>query len=445
MSGLAIAALLCSALPAPPAAGQAVPAQALSLKDLQERARRNDPRAQQAVAQLDNASARRDEAHAMNFPQIDYTAYVGGPSPQHLLSDPSNINSVRDGLSPFGAVFHGDIQAVLPLYTFGKLSAGKSAGDHLVLANEALLQRARDQAVFDVTKAYWGYQTARNADVSVVNIRKRLQDAQDQAKKLIADQSDQVSKSDALKLDYLAQEIEAQHASALKGAQLALTGIRLVAGLSGPFEIASQELPPAPETPPLEKLLERALANRPEARAAAEAVKARAALVDLERGKLYPDIGLVAGYRFTDTTNASNPSSPFLNNPYFENSPYLAVALRGSLDLPQKLARVRQVEADLREAIATRAGAEALIRLELQQATGDLDEARVKVDRYTRETAIGKQLAVQAGVAFEGGLGEARELLEDTLLYARADGARLSALFDAQLAYAALEKAVGGF
>ncbi len=422
-------------------------AQALTLKDLQERARRNDPRAQQAAAQLENASAKRDEAHAMNFPQIEYTAFVGGPSPQHLLQRdlPNDVNTVREGWTPLGAVFHGELQAILPLYTFGKLGAGKSASDHLVLATEALLQRARDQAVYDVTKAYWGYQAARNADTSVINIRKRLQDAQDRAKKLLADQSDQISKSDSLKLDYLAEEIEAQHAGAVKGAQLALTGMRLVAGIQGPFEIAPQDLPAAPETPSLEKLLERALANRPEAKAASEAIKARAALVDLERGKLYPDLGLVAGYRFTETTNASNPARQFLGNPYFDNSPYLAVALRGTLDIPQKLARVRQTEADLHEAIATRAGAETLIRFELQQAVGDLDEARVKVDRYSKETAIGKQLAVQAGVAFDGGLGEARELLEDTLLYARADGARLSALFDAQLAYAALEKAVGGF
>ena len=50
----------------------------------------------------------------------------------------------------------------------------------------------------------------------------------------------------------------------------------------------------------------------------------------------------------------------------------------------------------------------------------------------------------QAGVAFDSGLGEARELLEDTLLYARADASRLGALFDAQIAWAALEKATGG-
>ena len=66
------------------------------------------------------------------------------------------------------------------------------------------------------------------------------------------------------------------------------------------------------------------------------------------------------------------------------------------------------------------------------------------MDRYTNETAIGKQLAVQASLAFDSGLGEARELLEDTLLWARADGERFKALFDAQIAWAAVQKAAGG-
>lgn len=423
-------------------------AQALTLKDLQERARQNDPRAQQSVAQLENARGKRDEAHWSGFPQISSLAFVGGPSPQHKLrlgDDDPDLNDVKAGWTPLGAVLHFEVQAVLPLWTAGKLTAGKAASDHLVLATEALLQRARDQAVYDVTRAYWGYQTSRNADASVAAIRKRLQEAQDRAKKLLAEQSDQISKGDALKLDYLAEEIEAQHASAVKNSELALTGMRLLAALPEGAEIVKEDPPPVPEAPPLDKLLERALANRPEAKAAAEAVKAREQLVELERGKLWPDLGLVAGYRFTQTTNASNPGSPFANNPYFENSPYLAIGLRGTFEVPQKLARVRQTEADLHEAVAVRSGAESLIRLELHQALGDLQEARIKVDRYTRETAIGKQLSVQAGVAFESGLGDARELLEGTLLYARADGARLSAQFDAQLAWAALQKATGGF
>jgi len=40
---------------------QAAPNKGLGLRDLQDRARKNDPRTQQAAAQLENARAKRDE------------------------------------------------------------------------------------------------------------------------------------------------------------------------------------------------------------------------------------------------------------------------------------------------------------------------------------------------------------------------------------------------
>lgn len=427
----------------------------LSLRDVQERARANDPRVQQVAAQLQNAQAKRDEAHAAWFPSIEGTAYAAGPTPEHYLKggendpapdDPSHLEHICSFCGQLGVQVHADVQAILPIYTFGKITAGKAAGDHLVGATEALLQRARDQAAFDAARAYWGWQTARNAGETVQKIRDRLDEAKKTADKLIAQDSDQISKSDRLKLDYLAEEIEANQAAALNKRDLAITGMRTLLALKPGEElnVQPQDLPDPPPQPELEAVMTRALDRRPEMRATDEAVKARQALVDLESARLWPDLGIVGGARFTETTNASNPQSPFVSNPYHELSAYAALALHGTFDIPRKLARQRQAEADLAEAQAMRRGAEQLVRLEVSQALGDLQEARVKVDRYTKEAAIGKQLATQAGVAFDSGLGEARELLEDTLLYARADGARLEALYNVQLAWAALEKAAGG-
>ena len=437
---------------------QVAPQKGLGLRELQERARKNDPRAMQAAAQLENARGKHDEAAWAFFPNFQTTAYLGGPTPERRLlggdqdpnpADPSHLTKGTRGdwfKGDLGFTVHAEIQAILPIWTFGKVTAGKSALGHLVNATDALLQRARDQAAYDVARAYWGYQTARNADDSVKKIRDRLREAQQTAQKLLAEKSEQISRSDAMKLDYLAEEIEAQHAGALKNRDLALTGLRLLVGAQPAEElnVAQQELPQAPQPPNEDELLRRALQQRPETRAANESVGARQALVDLARARLWPDFGLVGGFRFTDTTNASNPPSPFVNNPYHEASPYIAIGLQGSFDVPQKLARVRQAEAELHEALAMQLGAQQLVRLDVQQALGDLGDARTRVERYGRETQIGKQLATQAGVAFDSGLGDARELLEGTLLYARADGERLKALYDAQVAWAALEKAAGG-
>jgi multidrug efflux system outer membrane protein len=431
----------------------------LTLHDVQDRARHNDPRAQQAIAQLENAQGKKSEADWSWFPNFSTTAYVAGPTPEHRLiggdadphpADPGDLTpgSAAPGIlhGQLGAVLHVDVQALLPLWTFGKLSAGKEAGAHYVNVTEGLLQRARDQAAFDAARAFWGYQTARDADASVQKIRDRLAEAQKTAAQLLSEKSPQLGKSDALKLDYLAEEIEAQHAKAIKNRDLAIVALRLLIGLKPeePLEVVQQALPDAPAAPNGDEVLRRALQRRPETRAAREGVAARQSLVDLARARLYPDVGLAFGLRVTDTTNADNPSDPFINNPYHESSAYVALGLQGTFDIPQKLARLRQAEADLHEAMALQAGAESLIRLEVQQALGDLTEAGQRWQRYLKEAQIGRQLATQASVAFDSGLGEARELLEDTILYARADGERLSALFDAQVAWAALEKASGG-
>ncbi len=437
---------------------QAAPQKGLTLRDLQERARKNDPRAMQAAAQYENVLAKRDEAHWAFFPNFSTTGYIAGPVNERRLiggdndlnpTDPTHLTPGTVGEGWFhgtqGVTAHIEVQAILPVWTFGKLTAAKKALGHLVGATDALLQRARDQAAFDVARAYWGYQTSRNAEASAQKIRDRLKDAQQTAQKLIAEKSDQISKADALKLDYLAEEIEATLATTLKNRALTITGLRLLVGVQpgDDLPIAQQELPDVPVPPNADQILRRALEQRPEARAAAEAVSGRQAQVDLARARLWPDFGLVGGFGFTTTTNADSPPSPFVNNPYHASSGYIAIGMQGTFDIPQKLARLRQAEADLHEAVAMQVGAQQLVRLDVQQALGDLGEARVRVDRYSKETQIGKQLATQAGVAFDTGLGEAREFLESTLLYARADGERLKALYDAQVAWAALEKAAG--
>jgi len=427
----------------------------LTLRDVQERARANDPRVEQAIAQVQNAQAKRDEIAVAWFPSITATSFIGGPTPEHYLkggaydpnpSDPSHLKTLGYFDGQLGVILHADVQVLFPIYSFGKWEAGKGATRHLVGAMEALLRRSRDQAAYDAARAYWGYQTARNAGDSVHKIDDRLKEAKATADKLLQQQSDQITKADRLKLDYLAEEVEALQAGALKNRDLAITGMRSLLALKPeePLEVAQEALPDPPAQPEPATVLQRALEQRPEIQAADEQVKGRQALVDLESARLWPDFGIVGGARYTEQTNASNPQSPFVYNPYHEASVYAALAVRGTFEIPQKLARRRQAEADLKEALATRRGAEQLVRLEVAQALSELNEARIKVDRYTKETAIGKQLATQAGVAFDSGLGETRELLEDTLLYARADGARLSALYDAQLAWAALEKAAGG-
>src|SRR5438876_733311 len=101
------------------------------------------------------------------------------------------------------------------------------------------------------TRAYWGYQTARNAGDAVQKIRNRLDDARKTADKLLQEQSDQITKGDRLKLDYLTEEIEATQATALKNRDLAITGMRSLLALKPEesLDVAQELLPDPPPQP----------------------------------------------------------------------------------------------------------------------------------------------------------------------------------------------------
>ncbi|MFL5405174.1 MAG: TolC family protein, partial [Myxococcales bacterium] len=383
----------------------------LTLPQLQELARKNDPRTGMARAQLEGAHGKRDETYWAWFPDFKTQIGFGGPTPEmrlnhtpgpqtdpagNLVPHPTSLLDVTPGsrcwfCGTLGVGIASSVSITLPIYTFGKLQNGKSAADHLVGAMTALLQKASDQATFDVTRAYWGYQTARGAHDSVVDVRKKLGEAKKRAQKLLAEESDQVTKSDAMKLDYLAEEIEAQTAGAEKGAALAFIAIRLLIG-AGPDDsivIAEEKLPPPPAQPDEEQVVRRAHTSRPAARAAREPVAARRSLVEVEKAKLYPDFAVVGGATLNITTSAESPNTVFAYNPYNTQSVFVALGLQATFDIPQKLARIRQAEAQLNDALAQQRGAEQLVRLELRQALGDLQEARVRAERYTNQAAIG--------------------------------------------------------
>src|SRR3981189_1953937 len=116
---------------------QAAPPQGLGLREVQERARKNDPRTMQAVAQLENRRGKHDDAAWAFLPAFQVTTYIAGPTPERRLkngdytpnpTDPTSLTPGTLGDSwlrgNLGVTLHADVQTVIPIWTFGKLPAG---------------------------------------------------------------------------------------------------------------------------------------------------------------------------------------------------------------------------------------------------------------------------------------------------------------------------------
>ena len=440
-----------AAVPAPAPAPAPAPGPSdapLGLRELQALARAADPRARIAAAQLEGARGKKMETDWVWFPSFTTQIGIGGPTTETRLANKNDISTWSAGnfWGPnAGVQARGQVDAVLPLYTFGKISSGQAAAGHAVDARAALLTQQQNGAAQDVARAYWGYQTTRDAQKSIDELLGRLDEARAVATKLIAEESEQATASDLSRLELVGYEVQAQSDAAIAQQRLAEVALKLLAGRSPdePLAVKREELPPPPDAPDLQALLKRAEAQRPELKAAKANVQARQALVSLERAKYWPDLALAGGYSFAWTSNADSPASPYASNPYNFNAGYLGLGLRGSFDLPQKLARVTQVEADLHEAQAMLVGAERLLRLDIEKALGDLASARGRARHYADSSAMAKKMLIKGALGIDSGLGNAGDVLIDALLYSRAEGERLKARLDGQLAWAALEFAVG--
>ncbi|MFL5400669.1 MAG: hypothetical protein ACJ79P_22450, partial [Myxococcales bacterium] len=103
---------------------------ALTLPQLQELARKNDPRTGMARAQLEGAQGKRDETYWAWFPDFKTQIGLGGPTPEmklnHEPGHPTSLLDVTAGsrcwfCGTLGVGIASSVSVTLPIYTFGKL------------------------------------------------------------------------------------------------------------------------------------------------------------------------------------------------------------------------------------------------------------------------------------------------------------------------------------
>lgn len=442
-------ALVASVILGSSVAAQGAP---LTLPDLIERARQNDLRVKESQAQLQWFRAKYDEARWAWFPRVESYVAVAGPTPEArndgLGGPPSTRSTLMYDLD-FGQVgvqFRAGAEALLPIYTFGKLDALEAAGAKGVEAGEALALRAADEAELQVSQAYWGLTLARAGFTVIDDTLKRLDDAKTTLERLRKLESEQVTQMDVYKLDFYRQQAEVQRQAAKQGEAFALAAIRLLIGARADevLEIETTAMPePRGQLEPTETLLEQALTHRPELRAVEAGVGAREQEVLIRERMYYPDFGIVGFARWVWTTSATRQRSPFAYDPYNDLSAGMALVSRYTWDFPQKSALLAAARAELDKMKAQRDLLKAGVRLELEKAHGEVQSALVRVEKQTQAEKSARRWATAAFAAFDLGTGDTRDLVESFTALASASAQRAQALHDVQLGLKGLSRAVG--
>jgi multidrug efflux system outer membrane protein len=437
--------------PAPPslAASPASPAvtHAYTLAECLALTEHNSASLSAARARLAYVHAQLDEARWTPFWQ--WTANAGASvlppitgTAIYTSSSPTARNvSFTDGIEP---IIHFDLNGVIPLYTFGKITAAKEAATAGVRVSEWDLEKTRQQTRMDVRRAFYGLLLARDAAYLSTEITRELDKAIKGVRDKIAKDDKAVGEVDAFRLEVLKEEITARAGDAARGEAVATAALRFLTGVETGFDIPDEPIKP-PTTPlaPVVHYLAAARVFRPEVNMARAGVVARKAQVDLARARMLPDIGIALGTDYTRAPSATTQSTAWAFDPF--NHFYYTVGLgaRWSLDIMPAYARMNEASSQLEETRAQERLALGGLAVEVETAYAAVVEAKGREESWSRAEHKAKQWIATVQGQIDLGTSDEKGLAEPLRAYINARAQHLVAIMDYNLAQSQLALASG--
>ncbi len=455
-TGLVLAALAAGALVHPAeasplgdegAASRPPAKHKYSLAECLALAERNHPNLWAARARTEAAVAQAEETRYLPYSQFSSTITTGviphiGGTPYFGSTPFSQLNTTfTSGLNPFLRV---EINGAIPLYTFGKIDAGNRAAEANVRVQTWDYEKFRNQARADVRRAYFGLSAARDGLYVLNDVSSKLDKAIDDMKKKIESSAPGVDEIDLYRLEGARDELRVRFGDTRKGESQALAGLRFLTGVQTDFDIVDEPLErPDVTIGPLVRYLTAARLYRPEINMARAGLEARSALLDYQRARLFPDVGLGLSASYAVAPSATQQTAAWLGDSFNRFGYGAAIGIRWNLDLLAQGARIRGAEAQLEETQALNRFALGGISVEVESQYAVVLEAKNREETFARteHRAKGWIKMVQDGIDL--GTREERQLLEPLRAYVSARASHVQALLDLHFALSELARVTG--
>jgi len=386
------------------------------------------PAVRQAAADVEGLRGKQLQALGAGYPQVELTTVVG-PSPR---ARGDQVSSPDDQYAPdiTGVFVRGGLEIVQPLFTWGLVTNARLAAEHGVRATQAGVDvRAREVAL-RVKEAYWGVVATRTLREFLLEISELVDQAAARTERLI--ESGFTTEIDLYRLLTGKAELEKNLALVDKTLDLARTAVATWTGHppGTVVEPADSALPAElKELPALEQFVEDARARRPEFVQLREGIRARRALVDVERAKRYPLVfaGILGSAAYA--TNRDRLQNPYVLDPLRHVAIGPVIGFRYNLDFGLAAGRIKEAEAEVEKLEALQDLAQEEIPLQVRQAYDTVVEARRTARAFAEAHANAKKMLVTASSNYDFGLGEPRDLADAVTTYTKTRAEYLQALY----------------
>jgi len=374
-----------------------------SRAELIERTLQRHPVVRAADANIDIFEAKLQHARRWWVPTAKFRALFG-------VIPGANGNAVA-GATDFGSWgAFGQVEAsmVVPICTFGKVSALKEMAKSGVDIAQSQREMARNVALQQINEAYSSLVLARQYIKELKKAQGYLKSAQKSVNKMEEEDSDDYDPTFQLQLRIVQMETKTRTLEAQDAAELAKEAIIALAGLSPNDKVQLQEktlkIAKDKEVPDLAECLDTAMRERPEQKALRAAQRVRHAAVDNAKSELYPVLALGAFVRFAKAPTVEDQGSPFAYDPYNIFTGGGGLILQWNVDLPRRASMVQQARAEVRKVMAQSDAFTAMLRLDVQKAYRGLASSRARVQHARAATKAARGWLTAKLDLFDSGL-----------------------------------------
>jgi len=389
----------------------------LSLDDAVERALATDPRIEERQRLVDAARALLQEAEGSDDLIFDVNAFIGlttkidggffaadGTTPR---SDKYEYN----GLTTWSSV---SFSIIKPLYTFGKIEhfADAAKGNIAVKQEDVRIQRA--DTVIDVTRAYYGYLAARDTRYLFEDVEKRLQKALDLVERWLEEDKGDVRQADLYALQSGFAMVRRFHARAESIEAIALSGLKMLTGISSgaELELADSRIRPVDlpqET--LEELQQKALARRPEMMQLEAGLQARRSLVAAQRAGKLPNLyaGLAGTASFAP--GRDKLKNPYIYDPFNDYGATPLIGVKWNWASGVQTAQVAKANAELAALLEKSAFAQQGIPFQVTEQYYNVQGHHKAVTELAQGSRAARRWMTSRYFDFESGFEEAEAIL----------------------------------
>jgi len=417
----------------------------LDLKGCIERAVKFHPELGEYKQDIEIYKAKLGEAQAAALPQIELMA-LGGPSPKaekeaispEIRTDvkSTTINGV------FGMI---TMQVLQPIYTFGKISGYRTAAQGGINVSQAELEKKRSEIILKTKELYWSLSMIRDLRMLANEIKDELEKA---IKKTEEDLKKDIPSADELtlyKLRTYLGEVKRNLNEIDKNEAIIIEALKFMTGISKntKLEIITEPLKYEETYMNPDELIAKAFILRPEMIQIREGLKAKQALIDVEKSNLYPQIFFLVKGSLAGATNRDRIHNPYIYDPLNDSMLAAVLGMKLNIDFGITKGKIREAEIEYQKVLEKKKLAESGIPVQIMKAYLELKEATNSARDMEEAYQNAKKWLVTADANIDMGVGETKDLADAVVAYATTRVNHLKALYNQKMAIANLLQASG--